>query len=110
MKPSNDREAITLILEGMVKKGCSLVSVIDDTWNKDEVTVVTNVEQAVKLVTGVDEAFVRINLPDSPVDLTGQTSDGYIYFVLGNDPEEVVCDHTVNLSEFIDPIVSPWWE
>lgn len=101
MKPSNDREAIDLILSGLSQKGISITEVIDDTWRPDERTVVTTVQEAIDLVTGVDEAYVFV--------LTPEHEPGWIRFVLGNDPEEVVCDHTVNLSEFINPIVGPWW-
>lgn len=102
MKPSNDREAITLVLEGISQKGVTITEVMDDTWCPDERTQVTEVQEAIDLCCGVDEAYVFVELEDH--------STGWIRFVLGNDPEEVVCDHTVNLSEFIDPIVTPWWE
>ncbi len=102
VKPSNDREAVTLILEGLTKVGCKVTEVADDTWNPDDLTQVSTVAEAVDLVMGVDEAHVYLDLPN------GKSS--FIYFVLGNDPEEVACDHGVNLSEFIDPIVEPWWE
>lgn len=102
MRPSNDTEAITLILEGITAAGCVVEQVCDDTWNPDELTDVTTVAEAVDLVTGVDEAYVYVMLP------TTETS--WIRFVLGNDPEEVACDHGVNLSPFLDPIIKPWWE
>ncbi len=101
MKPSNDREAITLILDGLTNVGCKVTSVGDDTWNPEETQEVSSVQEAVDLVTNVDEAIVYVDLPD------GRTS--FIFFVLGNDPEEVACDHGVNFSEYIDPIVRPWW-
>lgn len=101
MKPSNDREAITLVLEGLSQRGLTITEVIEDTWCPDERTQVTTVQEAIDLSNGVDEAYVFVLTPDG--------DEGWIRFVLGNDPEEVVCDHTVNLSEFIDPIVDPWW-
>lgn len=102
MKPSNDREAISLILSGLVSKGHSINGVIDDTWNKEDVTHTSDVDEATALVTGVDEAFVLMT------DKEGKT--GYIYFVLGNSPEEVACDYTVNLDPDLSSIVDPWWE
>lgn len=102
MRPSNDREAITLVLEGITKAGCVIKGVIEDTWCPDDITFASDVTEAAALVTGVDEAYVHIQLPDN--------ERAWIRFVLGNDPEEVVCDHTVNLSKYIDPITNPWWE
>jgi hypothetical protein len=101
MKPSNDREAIGLILSGLESKGCTIVGVIEDTWCPDEVTVVNDAVEATDLACGVDEAYVHVDLPDG--------TPSWLRLVLGNDPEEVVCDHGVSLSPFIDPIVNPWW-
>lgn len=104
MKPSNDREAITLILNGLTEAGCKVVSVCEDSWSPNDLTPVSSVEQAVELVTGVDEAVVYLTLPP------GATREStFIFFVLGNDPEEVACDYGVSLSPYIDPIVDPWW-
>lgn len=35
---------------------------------------------------------------------------GWVWFVYGNSPEEVVCDHTVNLSPVLDPLTHSWWD
>lgn len=99
MKPSNDREAVTLILEGLVAKGHVIVEVQDDIWSgdpDDNVKTGNDVAEAVKAVMAVDEAFVIFER-------------GYIYFVLGNDPEEVACDYTVNLDPDLSNITDPWW-
>lgn len=97
MKPSNDREAITLILDGLRAKGVTPYVVNDG----EDVVPVDSTAAAVEAITAVDEATVEVSLPDG--------RESFIFFVLGNDPEEVVCDHGVSLSEFIDPIVDPWW-
>jgi len=101
MKPSNDREAVSLILNGMVAVGHSIVEVADDTWNTDERQQTTDPNEATEMVMAVDEAYVFLNTPEG--------TSGYIYFVLGNDPEEVACDYTTNLSPDLDNIVDPWW-
>lgn len=97
MKPSNDKEAIFLILDGIREKGVMVTEV----WDGEESIAVSSVSDAVEAVTAVDEATVYVTRPDG--------GESFIFFVLGNDPEEVVCDHGVSLSEFIDPIVDPWW-
>lgn len=104
MKPSTDKEAITLILRGLGEKGHKVTHVIDDTWNKDERTPVSSVEEAVDLITGVDEAFALFGVDDEGL------VNAYIYFVLGNDPEEVAADYTTNLDPDLSNIVDPWWE
>ena len=41
-------------------------------------------------------------LPDS----TGNVG----MFVMGNEPEEVICDHGLSLSPVLDPLTEGWWE
>lgn len=104
MKPSNDKEAITLILKGLAAKGRTVTHVIDDTWDKENKTPVSSIDEAVGLITGVDEAFALFGVDDEGY------ADAYIYFVLGNDPEEVACDYTTNLDPDLSNITRPWWE
>lgn len=101
MKPSNDREAITLILQGMVDAGWTITEVANDTWNPDAREVTSDVVEAVGHVTDVDEAYVFLTQEGR--------KDQYIFFVLGNDPEEVACDYTVGLDPELSAITDPWW-
>lgn len=105
MKPSNDHEAMTLILQGLEDRGCKVTHVIEDNWNPDDVTPVSSIKEAVELLDNLDEGVVWIDLPSG-----GERENSFIFFVLGNDPEEVACDYGVSLSPYIDPIVDPWWE
>jgi hypothetical protein len=109
MKPSNDREAVTIILTRLSEQGFTFPMVQDDTWDNDPNNNVRpkDVQEAVDTVMGVDEAFVYVNFPGTVA--VDNESDAHIYFVLGNSPEEVVCDHSVSLSPHLDPITKPWW-
>lgn len=106
MKPSNDREAIRLILQGLVAKGHKIVGYIDDTWNRDDKTYTSSVSEAADAMNGVDEGFVLFNSKD----YEGTGYDAWVYFVLGNDPEEVACNYTINLDPDLSNITDPWWE
>ena len=99
MKPSNDHEAITLILKGLVETGHSIYEVADDTYDLSYRLSADTVEQAVQLVCAVDDAFVFLQTPNR--------EDGWVRFVLGNDPEEVAADYSTNLP--VGGIVDPWW-
>lgn len=98
MKPQSDKEAIRLIMDGLRERDVRLVMVND---GEDEHYVLDSTDAALDAVMAVDEATLVLRLPDG--------NRAWAWFVLGNDPEEVVADHTVNLSEFIDPITEPWW-
>lgn len=111
MKPSNDKEAITLILQGMTSMGYTVTSVQQDIRDKYDQILVSEPEQAAALVCECDEGLVYLNLPNSDTADDGSEGwDGYIYFVLGNEPEEVACDYTTNLDPDLDNIISPWWQ
>lgn len=34
---------------------------------------------------------------------------GFVWFVFGNSPEEVICDHSTSLSHVLDPLTRSWW-
>ena len=99
MKPSTDREAISLIIDGLIERGCT-PTVARDGENDD--LDYNDKDEALDWLTSCDESGLFVELPDG--------EESFIYFVLGNSPEEVVCDHSINLEEYIDPIVMPWWE
>lgn len=109
MRPSNDKEAITLILDGMAAKGWTVYMVQDDVWGVAEDNVlVSSTDEAVDAITAVDEAFAFFVKGTPPTDKS-DGGDGYIYFVLGNEPEEVACDYTTNLDPDLSSITDPWW-
>ena len=98
MKPSTDREAISLIIDGLIERGCT-PTMSRDGDNED--LPYTDKESALDWLTSCDDAALFVALPDG--------SSSHIYFVLGNDPEEVACDFGTSLSPWLDPIINPWW-
>lgn len=102
MKPSNDREAMSLIIDGLIERGCK-PTLSRDGENED--LPFTDKESALDWLTSCDESVLFVDLPEG-----AESESTFIYFVLGNDPEEVVCDCGVSLSPYIDPIVNPWWK
>ena len=102
MKPSNDREAISLIIDGLIERGCT-PTVSRDGENED--LPYTDKESALDWLTSCDESVLFVDLPEG-----AERENSFLLFVLGNEPEEVVCDHGISLSPYIDPIIDPWWE
>lgn len=100
MKPSSDAEAMRLILDGLVEAGCKVTHVHDG----EEPNPVGSIDEALVLLNNLDEATVWIDLPPGY-----DRSNSFIYFVMGNSPEEVACDYGVSLSPLLDPIIEPWW-
>lgn len=98
MIPQNDREAAGLIIDAVVAAGCTLWKVHD---SDEFIETPTRAEVDANLYVA-DEGYLFVRLPNG--------EQGWIRFVYGNEPIEVVCDHTVNLSDFIDPVTDPWWD
>lgn len=95
--PNTDRSAISQVIDGLTKAGWTLDRVYNG-GDEDEPTPTK--DKAMEEILAVDDAFLHVKRD-------GDT--GWVRFVMGNDPEEVVCDHTVNLSDAIDPVTDPWW-
>lgn len=99
MKPTSDRAAISRIIDGLIERGCTPLASRD---GDSEDLAYTDKKSALDWLTSCDESVLFVRLPD------GKTT--HVYFVLGNDPEEVASDWGMSLSPYIDPIVEPWWK
>lgn len=91
--PSSDSAGIRQVYRALKEAGNPVIFVFDG----EENVPVKNENECVDAVTAVDDAFAN-------------TADGWVRFVLGNAPEEVVCDYTVNLSDVLDPILDRWMD
>ena len=100
--PESDSAAIRQIIRALRKAGWELAYVDD----REEQTKVKTEQEAIDAITAVDEAFLHLNRRKIG-DLGPER--GYVFFVLGNAPEEVACDYTVNLSDAIDPLTDSWF-
>ena len=97
--PSSDRAAVRQIIRAIRASGWVLVSVYD---GEDRIPV-ANETEALDAIFAVDEATLTVaeGTPTGP--------SGWVYFVLGNDPEEVAADYTINLEHAIGPLTEGWW-
>lgn len=101
-KPSSDRAAISRIIDGLIERGCTPTMSRD---GENEDLPYTSKKEALDWLTSCDEGVLFVDLPEG-----AERSSSFIYFVLGNSPEEVACDYGVALSPYLDPIINPWWE
>ena len=95
--PKNDRAAIVQVICALKKAGWNPVSIADP----ETVMVKTKTPgEIADLITGNYFSAVLYFKKDGP-DIRPQC----VYFVLGNDPDEVVCDYTMSDNEF-DSVIS----
>ena len=97
--PSNEGAAVRALIRAVRADGW-VMTVVDDGGDEDEIIPVRTEGEALEAIFAVDEAYLYF---------TRSGERAWIRFVLGNEPEEVACDYTVNLSDAIDPVTDKWW-
>ena len=79
-------------------------ALVADGWTLDRVEFgedpepVRNETEAMEIITDLDDAFLVV---------TKGEESGWVRFVMGNEPPEVVCDYTINL-ECVGRLISGW--
>lgn len=94
--PTTDRGGIIQVIRTLKANGWEL----DSVWDGEESTPVTTETEAVKLVMDLDDAHVYFTND-------GGESFGWVRFVLGNEPDEIVCDYTTDLTP-VDALINEW--
>lgn len=94
--PGSDRAGIRQVIRALRAAGYDLVAV--DDGGEERIKVRTEAD-AIDAIMAVDCAHLIVKNTEHR---------GWIFFVLGNSPEEVICDHTVNLSPVLDPLIDSW--
>lgn len=100
--PKTDESAIRQVIKALQAAGWRLNNVHD---GEDVIPARNDADTALAAIMAVDEARLDVLQRDG----VGEVSlRGWVLFVLGNDPEEVACDYTVNLSDVLEPLFDRW--
>jgi hypothetical protein len=94
--PVSDKAGIRQAIRALKADGWELAFVNDGDY--EDVAVSTETE-AIDAITAVDDASLHV---------TKGTDTGWVRFVMGNEPDEVVCDYTTNLTA-IDTLTDGWY-
>lgn len=94
--PSTDRAAVRKALQALYLAGYEFI----DCQFGDDPEHVDTVDQALEHVMSVDDCFVTVRLSDG--------SEGWVRFVLGNEPFEVICDYHLALEPVLGPLTEGW--
>lgn len=96
-KPKSDKAAILQTIRALKKADYELDCVFD---GEGKINTATETE-AMEAIMAVDSAWLIVTH-------TLQSKSGRVFFVLGNDPEEVICYYTINLEHVIGPLMESW--
>lgn len=94
--PTTDRDGVEQTWDALTKAGYT-IDVVDGAGEEFKGLSRT---QAVEEVTSCDDGYFRV--------LEGDQRVGWVWFIFGNSPEEVICDYTVNLEHVIGPLTEGW--
>jgi|SRR5690606_24196318 len=97
--PSSDRAGIRQAIRALKTDDWEVSSV----WDGGEETFVKGEQEAIAAITAVDDARLYV------VRRFGEREHGWVRFVLGNEPDEVMADWTVNLTA-LDALLDRWIE
>lgn len=97
--PSSDTAGIRQTIRALRDAGYTLVEV----WDGEETVRVKTETEAVEAITAVDDATLFVRTPEGD-------RNPWVRFVMGNDPEEVICDHVDSLSPVLDALMDRWME
>lgn len=95
--PSSDRAGVKKTYRALTEAGYSIV-VVDG--EGEEFHNLNKVEATNEVMSCDDGYFVAYK--------DGERV-GFVWFVYGNDPAEVISDHSVSLSHVLDPLTAEWW-
>lgn len=107
--PSSDRAGIRQVIRALRRADHVIIGGHD---GEDFFEVESDVSEDVLIerLTACDSSTLHVLLPaGTSRHVENGHRNGHVYFVLGNDPDEVICDHSVNLGVVLDPLTESWW-
>lgn len=97
--PTSDTAAIRQTIRAL-RAADHVILAVDNGADTVKYAVGASEDDLIAEATATDEAIMAVRLPSG--------AESFVYFVLGNDPEEVICDHGVSLSPVLDPLTDSW--
>lgn len=95
--PRDDRAGVKQTWKALTEAGYGIT--VQD-GEREEFPDLSKAE-AVETVMSCDDGYFLVSDDNGYV--------GWVWFVFGNSPEEVICDHTTSLSHVLDPLTEKWW-
>lgn len=102
--PKDDTAGIRQVIRALKANGWE----IDSAWDGEESLENPNETDAIDWVMACDQGHIYFKqMSEKYPDRVNET--GWVFFVLGNDPDEVVCDYTTNLDPTVEDLTRSWW-
>jgi ABC-type Zn uptake system ZnuABC Zn-binding protein ZnuA len=99
--PTSDKAGVRQTIRALRNADHVIYAVEDGASEVHKFDAKASEDDIIAEVMSCDDGYLLVRLPDG--------TESHVYFVFGNDPEEVVCDHGVSLSPVLDPLTESWW-
>lgn len=100
--PSSDKAGIRQVIRALRAAGYTITGGHDGD-DFFEVASIASEDLIIEHLTACDDSTLHTYKADE------EQKNSHVYFVLGNDPEEVVCDYGVSLEPVLGPLTESWW-
>ena len=104
--PSSDKAGVRQTIRALRAANHVITQVEDGASEVHDFTPTASEDAIIAEVMSCDDGYLIVQLPEGANTLGGNTS--HVYFVFGNEPFEVICDHGVSLSPVLDPLMASW--
>jgi|SRR6478735_7863677 len=94
--PRDDKAGVKQTFKALTEAGYS----VDAQDGAREVFVNPTKQEAVEAVMSCDDGYFLVKQDGEYI--------GWVWFVLGNSPYEVISDYTTNLDHVIEPLTKKW--
>ena len=100
--PTSDSAGIRQVIRAL-RKADHVITAVDNGAEDESVQFPPNASEndIIAEATATDSSYLEVRLPNG--------TESHVLFVLGNDPDEVVCDYGVSLEPVIGPLTEGWW-
>ena len=99
--PTTDRGGVLQVIRALKAAGYTPFMAVD---GEGEEFHTQNETELVENLMSCDDGTLYVRLPEG-----SERKTSHVYFVFGNDPEEVVCDYGLSLEPVIGPLTESWW-
>ena len=103
--PRDDVSGVRQTLRALTRGGWKVTHLEYSDGDQEVIPNLCREDEMIELIMSTDDMFVHVRhvAADEQADELA-----WVYFVFGNSPDEVICNHTLNLSTVLDPLLKKW--
>ena len=101
--PESDRAGVRQTIRALRAANHVITKVEDGAREIHQFNPDASEDDIIAEVMSCDEGWLIVQLPEGR-----ERVESHVYFVYGNEPFEVICDHGVSLEPVLGPLMDTW--